>query len=72
MRRMRSSCTDVISARNSLSKNCSELRHPAKTTRISSHHPAPVIHLKTTLQVGSGPLLDVPPLYIGTALHGVR
>lgn len=32
---MRSSCTDVITARNSLSKICSELRHPAETTRIS-------------------------------------
>lgn len=32
---MRSSCTDVITARNSLSKNCSELQRPAETTRIS-------------------------------------
>lgn len=35
MRRVSSSCTDVSAARNSLSKNCSELQHPAETTRIS-------------------------------------
>lgn len=35
MRRVSSSCTDVSTARNSLSKNCSELQHPAEMTRIS-------------------------------------
>lgn len=35
-----------------------------------SHCPAPITHLKTTLQVGSGPLLVVPALYVAVPVWG--